>query len=215
MICPKCGAAMDGRLEEHVEVHVCWTCGMRIYPTPAEHRKMEINEIQKMTEEYSKDRATLSAIVRDVEMEIEKLKRKAMPYIKKALGRVVESREALAAAIEESPELFVKPKTRVFNGVKIGYRKQKGEITWEDEARVIKLIEKYFPDDAHEGIGLLRERVSVDKTAIIKLSAADIKRLGITIQEDTDEVVIAPVDSEVEKIVDALLKGAEDAKEAA
>ncbi len=176
---------------------------------------MEIIEIQKLTEEYSKNRATLSAIVRDVEAEMDKLKRNAMPYIKKALGRVVESKEALEAAIEESPELFAKPKTRVFSGVKVGYRKQKGEIAWEDEARVIKLIEKYFPDDAREGLMLLREKVSVDKTAVAKLAASDVKRLGITVKEDTDEIVIAPVDSEVEKIVDALLKGAEDSKEAA
>ncbi len=172
-------------------------------------------DVDKMTETYSRDRATLAAIVRDMEQEMEKLKRSVMPHIKKALSRTIESRKALHAALEENPELIAKPKTRVWHGVKVGFRKKKGEISMENEERTIKLIEKYFPDDAREGLMLLREKVSVDKTAVQKLAAADIKRLGITIGEDTDEVVIAPVDSEVEKIVDALLKGADEKEEAA
>ncbi len=176
----------------------------------------EIGEIEKLTEEFAKDRGLLADAVGELEEKINQAKRHYLPIIRKCVRRAASSREELVTAIDGAPSLFAKPKTRIFHGIKVGYRKQKGEIVVEDEPKTIRLIEKLFPGDAYEGIGLLRQKVSVDKAAVAKsLAAADIKRLGITIKEDTDEIVIAPVDGDVERIVEALLKGAEEKEEAA
>ncbi len=58
-------------------------------------------------------------------------------------------------------------------------------------------------------------RESVDLNAVSDLTGADLKRLGIRIEADTEAVVIKPTDSEVDKLVEALLADAERIEEAA
>ncbi|MDF1486722.1 hypothetical protein PY257_16355, partial [Ramlibacter sp. H39-3-26] len=48
------------------------------------------------------------------------------------------------------------------------------------------------------------------KDALAQLPAADLKKLGISITDAEDEVIVRAVDSEVDKLVDALLKQAGD-----
>jgi hypothetical protein len=170
---------------------------------------MDIREIGTLTDEYAKDRAVLAEAVRALDAEMEKARKKYMPTIKKTLARAAESKGALHAAIETHPELFKKPKTFFLHGIKIGFRKLKGKLSFADEGKVLSLIKKHFPGDAYEGLHLIRVKESVDRTALARLSVADCKRLGVTVSEDSDEVVIEPMDSEIEKLVDALLKGAE------
>jgi hypothetical protein len=44
--------------------------------------------------------------------------------------------------------------------------------------------------------------------ALRALSTAELQRIGCTVSGTGDQIVAAPVDSEVDKLVDALLKGA-------
>jgi len=46
----------------------------------------------------------------------------------------------------------------------------------------------------------------VSKAALANISVADLKRIGCTITDDIDAVLIKPTDSEVDKLVMALLK---------
>ena len=46
------------------------------------------------------------------------------------------------------------------------------------------------------------------KEALAQLSAAELKKIGVTLSEAGDQTVVRPVDSEVDKMVDALLKAA-------
>ena len=48
----------------------------------------------------------------------------------------------------------------------------------------------------------------VHKEALAQLSAAELKKIGVTLSEAGDQTVVRPVDSEVDKMVDALLKAA-------
>ena len=41
-----------------------------------------------------------------------------------------------------------------------------------------------------------------------ELSAAELKKIGVTVTDAGDQTVVKPVDSEVDKMVDALLKAA-------
>ncbi|MBI5561297.1 MAG: hypothetical protein HY894_00350, partial [Deltaproteobacteria bacterium] len=45
--------------------------------------------------------------------------------------------------------------------------------------------------------------------------AGDLKKLGVTVEETGDAVVIKPVDGEVERVVNALLRDRTGAEEAA
>lgn len=174
---------------------------------------MSIEDIEKKAGDYAADRAHLAEIVGRMNTEIEKIKAKYLPPIRDAVRHVAERHDALRAAIEAAPELFEKPKTRVLMGVKVGYRKQKGSVTFADEAAVIERIKKLLPAD--QAALLIRVRESLDKNACYDLTVPDLKRLGIGVERDEDLPVIKPADSEVDKLVDALLREAEKIEAAA
>jgi len=162
-----------------------------------------LGDIEALTKDFSTEREKLSERIRTLEDEINALKRKRLPVIKQTVKSVMDRQDALKAALEESRNLFVKPKTMVFHGVKIGFQKQKGKISWKDDDQVVKLIKKHFPDQADVLIKTTEKPV---KDALQNLSAADLKRIGVTVEETSDQVVIKSTDSEIDKFVDALLK---------
>ncbi len=172
-----------------------------------------LGDIERLTREFADARERLSGTVRTLEDRIEALKRQYLPGIRKQVGLAREKKSVLAAAIGDSPELFVKPRTVVISGIKIGFEKGKGSLGWESDEVVVKLIRKHFPGDADI---LIKTKETPLKKALSALSVADLKKIGVTVEETGDVVVIRPTDSEVDKLVDALLKdidetGAEEA----
>lgn len=165
-----------------------------------------INEIEKLTKDFSDARRALSERVQTLEDEITALKRKYLPGIRRAVEATSERHESLSVAIEDSPELFVKPRTWLLHGIKVGYQKQKGKIEWEDEATVIKLIKKHFPDTWETYVKTIEKPL---KAALEALSVAELKKLGVTAEETGDAVLIKSTDSEIDKLVNALLKDEE------
>lgn len=169
-----------------------------------------INDIERRTKLLADARAALADIVTQLNDGIEALKRDHMRALKAAVARVAERHEDLKALLEEAPDLFVRPRTVVFHGIKVGYQKGTGKLEFDDPDRVIALIRKHFPDQAD---ALIRTRESPSKEALEELSAADLKRLGIVVEDTADRVVIKHTDSTVDKLVRALIKGAtEDAE---
>lgn len=164
-----------------------------------------LTDIEELTKRYAYAREILSQKVAALERRIGDAKEQHLPAIKNALSKTKESEAKLRAAIEESPEVFARPRTQVFHGVKVGWQKLKGSITWEDADTVVRLIFKHFTERVDE---LTRSTVVPNKQTLSELPAADLKRLGVTVEETGDAVVIKPVDGEVEKIVNALLKDA-------
>jgi len=160
-------------------------------------------EIETATKEYSEKRRQLADLIHDLETQMAVLKRKALPAIRRALDRAIESQDNLRNLIQENPEKFNKPRTRTWHGVKVGFQKSKGTIKWDDKKTVIKLIKKHQPDQVDILIKTTEDPV---KTALAQLSAVELKKLGITVVEAGDEVVIKPMDNEIDKIVKALLE---------
>lgn len=162
-----------------------------------------LGEIEKLTKDFSESREQLAERVRSLEEEINGQKRKRLPVIKATVRVVMERLANLKAALEESRALFVKPRTMVFHGVKVGFQKAKGKISWTDDDQVVKLIKKHFPEQADVLIKTAEKPV---KDALQQLSAADLKRIGVIVEETGDVTVIKSTDSEIDKFVDALLK---------
>lgn len=163
-------------------------------------------EIEVLAKQLSEARQNLREGLDEIESEIAAIKKQFMPAIRRAVEKAAQRHEALREAIAEIPELFVKPKTVIFHGIRLGYQKSKGEITWEDENQVLKLIKKHFPDD-WETYVKVTERVM--KSALAGLSVSDLKKIGVTVVETGDEVFIKPTDSEIDKMINALLKDEE------
>jgi hypothetical protein len=167
-----------------------------------------LGEIELLTKDYSESYSKLSDKVRDLNDEIDSAKRKHMRYIKSFAEDALERKSKLSNAIEDSKDLFDKPKSIVIHGMKVGLQKGKGKITVPDEEKTILLIKKNLPDQAEI---LVKTEEKLVKSALENLSAGDLKKVGLNIVESTDSVIIKPTGSDIDKIVTALLK--EDPKE--
>ena len=172
---------------------------------------MDLSDIEKLTQEFQAARTILKGLVEALESDIAMIKKRALPGIRKLAEKTAEKHRLLKEAIEASLELFQRPKTVIFHGVRVGFMKGKGEITWEDTAQVLKLIKKNFPDQVDLLIKVTETPV---KVTLAGLSVSDLKKLGVTVTETDDQVVIKPTDSEIDKIVNAILKE-DEIKEAA
>lgn len=169
---------------------------------------MTFIEIEQLTKSFSDARQQLTDRVSALEEELQTIKRRRLPGIKSAVNSVMEKQADLKAAIEDSRGLFIKPRTIIISGIKIGYQKAKGKITWSDDDQVIKLIKKHLADQADV---LIKTTEKPIKDALSNLPSADLKKIGCMVGETGDQVVIKSTDNEIDKFVDALMK--EDAQE--
>jgi len=172
-----------------------------------------LNEIEGLTKSYASARQQLGEKVHQMKDELTVIERKYLAMIKRTVAVVKTYEAELKAAIEKSPEQFKTPKTRILYGIKVGFRKQKGSLDWADDEIVIKLIKKHFPE--MEDV-LIKKTEKPAKDGLASLSAQELKKLGVELKETGDAVVVEPTDSEVDKLVKALLKEKEEeAREAA
>ena len=165
---------------------------------------MNLTEIEKLAKEFSDARKTLRNRVEVLDEGLRALKKRYLPGIRSAVEIAKEKQTSLSDSIAESRDLFVKPRTMTLFGIRFGIEKQKGKLEWENGAvpGIVKLIKKLFPDSWE-----IYVKVKEDprKKTLATLSSSDLKKLGIQVTETGDAVVIKPVDSEVDKLVDALL----------
>lgn len=162
-------------------------------------------EIERSAKHYAEAREHLAGIVATMNEGIETIKRDHMKRLKKAVNEAAERHDALKALIETAPGCFIKPRSVIFHGIKLGFQKGKGKIEWDDADQVVRLIKKHYPEQADVLIAT-SERPA--KEALANLTAAELKKLGISVTDGGDAVFIKPADSAVDKMVDALLKDA-------
>lgn len=164
---------------------------------------MTLEHIAQLAYEYSVAHEALADSVTALNSEIEALKRRNLASLRQRVRVAAEARASLAEAIRAAPELFENPRMRVLAGVKLGIVKSRGKVEFDDEAAVIERIRRLVPAEQAELLIRVSERVH--KPAVYDLSGTDLKRLGIRITDDGDQIVIRPADSEVDKLVEALL----------
>lgn len=166
-------------------------------------------KIEVKTKQYADARASLAEIVTTLNDGIEALKRQHMPALKKAVVAAAQKHEDLMNLLKENDQAFVKPRSKIFYGVKVGFKKEKGKISYSDADSVVKLIRKHYSKPDAELLIVTQE--TPIKAALNNLSVADLKKIGCTVTADSDEAFIKPTDSEVDKLVDALVKDAVEA----
>ncbi|HSH71574.1 MAG TPA: host-nuclease inhibitor Gam family protein [Methylophilaceae bacterium] len=162
--------------------------------------------IESKTKEFADARAKLAVIVTALNDSMEALKRQYMADLKRAVAATAKRQDELKGLLEASPELFAKPRSVIFHGIKVGYAKGKGKIEFTDPEQVVKLIKKNYKKDEWETMINVTE--TPIKKAIEQLSVSDLKKIGCLVTDAQDEVVIKATDTEVDKLVTALLKGA-------
>lgn len=167
-----------------------------------------MTQIETATKAYADKRATLSERVQALEAEYAAARRRHLRGIKQAVAATNDARDRLAATLDEHSDEFAKRRSRVLHGVKVGFQKAKGKVSWTSAGQVLALIRKHLPERAPQ---LIRSKEEPVKEQIAKLPTADLKRIGCSVTETGDERVIRPTDSSTDKLVNALLKEGEDA----
>jgi hypothetical protein len=163
-----------------------------------------MTDIEKRTAAFAQTRTVVADIVATINEGIEALHKAHLKDLKAAVNKMAERHEQLKELIEGNPALFEKPRTVVFHGVKVGLAKGRGAIEWEDDERVCKAIKKLLPEQADILITTVEKP---SKEALGQVPADMLKKLGVTVADAGDQVVIKPTDHGVDKVVKALLKG--------
>lgn len=166
---------------------------------------MQLSDIEKLTKQFSLARGQLAGVVSELNRKIEDLKKSALPDIRELVKRAAERESHLRTAIEGNPNLFIQPRTAVFHGIKVGLQKGKGGIEFDDADKVLERIRAQYGKEAGD---LIHITESPDKKMLADLPVDELKKLGCRVVNTGDEVVIRPTDTDVDKIVNALLKSA-------
>lgn len=165
-------------------------------------RTDSIEGIEELCKFFARSRDVLAERLTAFRDEVETIKRRKLAGIRSALADMKAMHGDLVAAVEANPQLFTKPKSRVMHAVKVGFAKQRGKVSFEDADQVVKLIEKHLPDRAG---ALLNITKKPDKAALAELTGAELKRIGVTVDSDTDAAFAKPIDDDLQKLIKALL----------
>jgi len=168
---------------------------------------MSMQVIEALAKRHAEARDVLVERMQVLERALDDVRREHLRGLKGAVGTAARTESELRAALDDARELFAKPKSRVLHGLKVGLRKQPGRLGWQDAGQVLKLIRKHHPDDVEL---LIRTREEPVKDALMQLSAAELKRLGVQVVESSDLVFVKGVDSAVDKWVETMLASFRD-----
>lgn len=161
-----------------------------------------VKEFETISKDFADARLVLSDRMRAMNDEIEAIKRKYLPIIRHAVNKAKSLKENLSNAIEESRDLFKRPKTMTVHGIKFGLQKVSDDIEWEDEETVINRIKKTMVGQINV---LINTKETLCKTALKQLPAPDLKKIGVSLVEGKEQVLIKDTNSDIDKLVQKLL----------
>jgi hypothetical protein len=149
-------------------------------------------------------RQTLEARAQALQEEIASAQKRKLPGIRSAVAAVAEADAKVLAALQASPGLFKRPKSVVFHGLQVGYKKGTGTIEIDDADQVIKRIRKHLPDQFDVLVKVTEKPI---KAAIRNLTGAELQKIGVKVESAGDVVFMTDATDSVDKLVKALLKG--------
>ena len=171
----------------------------------------ELDPIEKAAKALRAARDLVSERATSLQEEIDTATKRKLPGLRSAVAAVAQADADLKAAIQAAPKQFVKPRSIVLHGLKLGFQKGKGKIEWEDDAQVVKLIRRHFPDQFDV---LCKTTEKPIKAALDNLTTAELKKLGVSVEDSGDVVFVKDSTASVDKLVKALLKGVEEEEDA-
>ncbi|MCU7934153.1 MAG: hypothetical protein KZQ99_04640 [Candidatus Thiodiazotropha sp. (ex Dulcina madagascariensis)] len=160
-----------------------------------------LKNIEAHAKAHAKARETLNERLLGLEDEKRQLIRKHLKGLRAAVATVARTHNELHTEIDVSHGDFQKPRTRVYEGIQVGLRKSSGSLKFNPK-QTITAIRRYLPDQ--EAV-LIKVEEKVVSKAVSSLSADVLKKIGVTVIPGSDQVVIKPTDSEINKLIDAWL----------
>ena len=163
---------------------------------------MELLEITRLCRQYRDALDEKDALSSEIESAQRRVARQKLRSMVALAARISAAEADLRKAVEDSPNLFKRPRTQTLEGIKVGYRKMPGRIEVGDETRAIELVRRKLPDKADLLINVVE---SLDKNALKNLGVRELATIGATLGEDTDAVAVGVPKSPAGKTLDALI----------
>jgi hypothetical protein len=163
-----------------------------------------LDHLDRLAKAYADAREQLTLRANACNAEMRALFERCARGVKRSAADCAGLQAALVAAIQNHPELFDSPRTRTLHGIKIGYQKGKGRIEWESDEKVLAAIAKNYPAEVAETLILTKRTPAA--AALAQLPAADLRRLGVTVTDAGDFVIVKAADGEIDKLVAKILK---------
>lgn len=164
-----------------------------------------IAAIDLLARQYADAQMDLDGLTNKLKLVIDAAVRERWRELKAATTRTAERYEALYSAVCDAKSAFDQPKTRILHGIRVGYRKAKDSIQVLNEENTCALIAKVFPDQRDVLISTTERPVM---SALEQLEDDQLKRIGCRRVPGKDEPVAKLADTDLDKIVAALMKGA-------
>lgn len=163
----------------------------------------KLTELETAAKEFSAASKILRNIKEELDTEIDAVKAKYSTAFAEASKNAGEAYQMLLTLVESSEELFLDKKSMSINNVKFGYRKKAGTIDIDNETFTIDKLRELFPKDVDK---YLSTKISISKKALNNLTAAELKKVGVNVIQDSSEAFVKLTDDEVQKLIDALVK---------
>ena len=170
-------------------------------------RGTTLAEIADLCRFYADARERLADVSEEIRDERRAAVRRKMPVLKRRIAETSAAEDALRAAIATARDLFIKPKSRAIEGVKVGLRKLPGKVEC-DETAAFAAIRRKLPEQAPS---LIRIKESLNKDAVRRLDGRQLAAVGVVIYDVEDEIVIRTAPDDLDRLVDTLLADDEDA----
>lgn len=164
-----------------------------------------MNRMSRWAAKYGDAAGELRALTREIEDARNAAVRERLVELQRLLKVASAYREKLVDEIEANPGEFVKPRTVTVAGVKFGLRKLPGGV--KTTRATLDLIKSKLAGQASV---LIRTREEPNKAALMGLSAADLAKIGATLEDSGDKVVCETTIGAVESLVSRMLADAAD-----
>ena len=170
---------------------------------------LRLDKIEDQAREYATANAATLRLAADLKAAIAAICAAHVGKIKTAAQAAAVEREILMALLANAADLFAAPRRSLtVDGVRVGWKKERGKVVIADEAATVQRIRERLPEDQAEL--LIRRAEKVHKPGVYDLTAADLKRLGIQIEADSDAPFIKDIEVPIDKLVAGLMDEFQD-----
>jgi hypothetical protein len=176
---------------------------------------MSIEKIEQATKAYAAQRTAVISDAACMQIELDAIHKRYAPALRKQVELLMKTQKELTEAIEANQALFPDgSKTRVFDGIKVGFQKGKPVLTGVDDTTTVVKLELLRERAREAGDRECLERIaaalmyqpklSVD--GLMKLKTEEMQEVSISVKAGAQSVLIKPVDNEAYKAVEATIK---------
>lgn len=161
-------------------------------------------------------RAALGDAARAYDKDLAATRDKHIPIVEPLIKDLRTHYDSLIELVRAAPDLFTKPKSIEHSGLRIGFRKGRGSVEFADKDKLVKriqLLKSLKVLSKAEVDQIVTLKVSVKKSALARLDANVLKRLGVDVIAGQDAAFAEPIDTEVEKLLKQLFGDKDDADE--